>query len=395
MDNLNIFQKTRIILLVLIVIATIVLVISAVKSKDKQNYIAQETISSLDAKKIEPSEDDTSIKVESILGDVLETEDTSWDEQNVEETKVEEEVEKNKEKYYLKINYTANVVTAYTKDKDGKYTVPARAMICSTGKATPTSGVYKMSSKYRWHQLNGGVYGQYCSRITGHILFHSVPYSTNSPDSLKYVAYDKLGTKASAGCIRLTVADAMWVYSNCPSGTCVEFYSSSDPGPLGKPSAQKISSNETCRNWDPTDPTSGNPWHTYKEPEPVKEEPKEDTKQKTENNTKNNKKEEKPATTKEPTTQNNENTQNTENKNDNASVENKDTENTAPAENTQEEKDTPSEDTKKEDDKKENQDEKQDKKEESKPDEKPDEKTNNSATNENSLSTVQGSVLGE
>ena len=123
-----------------------------------------------------------------------------------------------------------------------------------------------MSNKYRWHQLNGGVYGQYCSRITGHILFHSVPYAKNTPDSLKYVAYDKLGTKASAGCIRLTCQDAMWIYNNCASGTYVEFYSSSNPGPLGKPSAQKISSNTQCRNWDPTDPTKGNPWHTYVEP---------------------------------------------------------------------------------------------------------------------------------
>ena len=126
-----------------------------------------------------------------------------------------------------------------------------------------------MSNKYRWHMLNGGVYGQYCTRITGHILFHSVPYATNSPDSLKYTAYDKLGTKASAGCIRLTVQDAMWIYNNCASGTYVEFYSSSDPGPLGKPSARKISSNVDYRNWDPTDPDPRNPWNGYVEPKNV------------------------------------------------------------------------------------------------------------------------------
>ncbi len=208
-------------------------------------------------------------------GDVLEEkpEDTSWDDKDAKDTKVDLEEEKKNEKnnknsgntYYIKINYTANVVTVYTKDSDGNYTVPVKAIVCSTGKATPTGGVYKMSNKYRWHQLNGGVYGQYCSRITGHILFHSVPYANNTPDSLKYVAYDKLGTKASAGCIRLTCQDAMWIYNNCSSGTYVEFYSSSDPGPLGKPSAKKISSNEKCRNWDPTDPTPGNPWHTYVE----------------------------------------------------------------------------------------------------------------------------------
>lgn len=48
----------------------------------------------------------------------------------------------------------------------------------------------------------------------------------------------------------------------------VEFYSSSNPGPLGKPSAKKISSYEDyLRNWDPTDPNSNNPWKSYKAPQ--------------------------------------------------------------------------------------------------------------------------------
>ena len=202
--------------------------------------------------------------------EMIDPEDTSWDEE-AEDTKVDEKEEKKAKttstaQYYIKINYTSNVVTIYTKDSEENYTVPVKALVCSTGVATPTSGVYKMSNKYRWHLLNGGVYGQYCTRITGHILFHSVPYSSNSPDSLKYTAYDKLGTKASAGCIRLTVQDAMWIYNNCSSGTYVEFYGASDPGPLGKPSARKISSNVECRNWDPTDPDPKNPWNGYVEP---------------------------------------------------------------------------------------------------------------------------------
>ena len=90
--------------------------------------------------------------------------------------------------------------------------------------------------------------------------------------SLEYWEYDKLGTYASAGCIRLTVADAKWIFYNCARGTKVEFYSSSNPGPLGKPSARKISSYpDYLRNWDPTDPDSSNPWHTYKNEDNKKE----------------------------------------------------------------------------------------------------------------------------
>ena len=168
--------------------------------------------------------------------------------------------------YYLKVNNTANVVNVYKRDENGDYTVPVKAMVCSTGKATPKTGKFKISDKYRWRALFGNVYGQYSSRITGNILFHSVPYTSKRPNSLKYLEYDKLGTAASAGCVRLTVEDVKWIYDYCPQGTRVEFYEDSNPGPLGKPTVQKISSDEERRNWDPTDIWSeGNPWNDKSE----------------------------------------------------------------------------------------------------------------------------------
>lgn len=171
--------------------------------------------------------------------------------------------------YYIKVNYGAQVVTIYKKDDNGDYTVPVKAMVCSTGEATPTSGVYKIPARWEWLRLQGYVWGHYSTQIKGNILFHSVPYLRKGElDSLEYWEYDKLGTAASAGCVRLTVQDAKWIYDNCKNGTQVEFYSSSNPGPLGKPSAKKISSYEDyLRNWDPTDPNSNNPWKNYKAPQ--------------------------------------------------------------------------------------------------------------------------------
>lgn len=145
----------------------------------------------------------------------------------------------------------------------GKYTVPIKAMICSCGIATPTSGVYPITDKYTWRLLEGNVYGQYACRITGSILFHSVPYEKQDKSTLEWWEYDKLGTTASLGCIRLKVEDAKWIYTNCISGTKVEFYSDTEPGPLGKPTAQKISEDEEVRGWDPTDPDLQNPWPEY------------------------------------------------------------------------------------------------------------------------------------
>ena len=177
-----------------------------------------------------------------------------------------EQVDKNnkansKSPYYIKVNYGANTVTIYGKDENGDYTVPVKAMICSCGISTPKSGVYKTTKGFQWGTLYGGVYGMYSTRIVRNILFHSVPYTAPRNDALEYWEFDKLGTKASLGCIRLMVSDAKWIFYNCGSGTMVEFYSSADPGPLGKPSAPKISNNELCRNWDPTDDTAGNPWY--------------------------------------------------------------------------------------------------------------------------------------
>lgn len=164
--------------------------------------------------------------------------------------------------YYIKVNRQQNVVTIYEKDDNGEYSVPVKAMTCSTGvnNATPT-GTFDLSMKYRWHELDGRVYGQYCSRITGHILFHSVYYNDTDPGTLAYNGYNRLGTQASHGCVRLSVADSKWIYDNCPSGTVVTIYDDKDnPGPLGKPSTIQIDTSSPYRGWDPTDPDENNPW---------------------------------------------------------------------------------------------------------------------------------------
>ncbi|MBD9219942.1 MAG: murein L,D-transpeptidase, partial [Clostridiales bacterium] len=101
----------------------------------------------------------------------------------------------------------------------------------------------------------------YATRITGHILFHSVPYFTPNKDDLEYEEYNKLGTVASMGCIRLTVKDVKWIYDNCPEGTVVRMYASSKKEPLEKPIPINIDvDNEELRGWDPTDPDENNPW---------------------------------------------------------------------------------------------------------------------------------------
>ena len=146
--------------------------------------------------------------------------------------------------YKIKVNKQMNCITIY------KGNVPVKAMVCSTGYITPV-GTFDLKQKWRWKELIHDVYGQYSCHITGDFLFHSVPYDDPNIYTLLTSDYNKLGQTASAGCIRLTTIDAKWMYDNCPTGTIVEIYNSEDPGPLGKPTAQKIPPGQT---WDPTDP---------------------------------------------------------------------------------------------------------------------------------------------
>ena len=160
---------------------------------------------------------------------------------------------KNTSSYCIKVNRTACCVTVYAKDGWKGYTIPVVSFVCSSGNDTPT-GTFYTGTKYRWQELFGPCWGQWCTQITGNILFHSVYYNEiNNNRTLSVSAYNKLGTMASHGCIRLCAGDAKWLYDNCASGTKVVIYNdSSNPGPFDKPVAQKLSADHT---WDPTDPT--------------------------------------------------------------------------------------------------------------------------------------------
>ena len=218
--------------------------------------IAKQKIDNIKAMSEHDSENEEEASIEDLDEEEIKTENL-----DTKQTKANDPTIKSNNPYYIKINISANVVTIYSKDSEGNFTVPVKAMVCSTGRATPHSGRYKTGYKARWIRLFGGVHGQYSTKIVGNILFHSVPYLRyGDPASLEYWEYDKLGTSCSMGCVRLCVSDAKWIYDNIGSGTIVEFYSSADPGPLGKPGSQKISSNSEKRDWDPTDPDQNNPW---------------------------------------------------------------------------------------------------------------------------------------
>ncbi len=157
--------------------------------------------------------------------------------------------------WYIRVNRALNTVTVYERNEDGTYGEPFRVMECSSGGLKTPLGTFSTTDQYEWRPLVNHVYGQYCTRITGQILFHSVPYYTEDPSDLESEEFNKLGNDASQGCIRLRVCDAKWIYDNCPAGTVVEIYDDTEtPGPLGKPDSVTIDLSSEYSGWDPTDP---------------------------------------------------------------------------------------------------------------------------------------------
>lgn len=164
--------------------------------------------------------------------------------------------------YYIEVIRNQNVVIVYGKDNNGDYTKIVKVFICSVGKSntsTPT-GTFKTQDKAAWGWLVGNLYGQYYTRIVGSILFHSVPYTKKAKNTLEWDEYNKLGSPASKGCIRMTVRDVKWIYDNCPRGTSVKIYDGKLPSGVSKPTAPKISGTSPNKGWDPTDPDKNNPW---------------------------------------------------------------------------------------------------------------------------------------
>lgn len=162
--------------------------------------------------------------------------------------------------YAIYVNRKKNCVTVYTYDENGEYTVPIRAMVCSCGKNNGTiTGTFGIYFKHEWHPLFDNVYGQYVSGISGDYLFHSVPYYSPSPDDLEVEEFNKLGTSASLGCVRLSVSDTKWIYENCAYNTTIKIYDDDNPGPLGKPETIKIT--DLKCGWDPTDDNKSNPYY--------------------------------------------------------------------------------------------------------------------------------------
>ena len=132
--------------------------------------------------------------------------------------------------YRIIVDLTWQGVMVFSKDPEtGEYTVPVRYMLCSTGSGRVGSetrtGVFKMKpTKVRFGKFaSSPESAQYWSLIFSKTYFHSTLYNKRRDlSSVQKQSYTMLGSKASHGCIRLTVPDARWIYYNICYDTEVE-----------------------------------------------------------------------------------------------------------------------------------------------------------------------------
>ena len=184
----------------------------------------------------------------------------------------------NGEKLYIEVNRAASAVTIYLYNEETKkYDIPVKTCAVSVGADTWTKagtsqlnensyytplGTYSVctngqSVKYSLKPMNepdGSVlYARWTTHIVGNVYFHSIAVGAQSHYSLPYYTYNRLGSPCSAGCIRMTVADAKWIYDYASTGTTVKVNvgNSKKPGPLGKAPVIKTTAGI---NYDPTDP---------------------------------------------------------------------------------------------------------------------------------------------
>jgi lipoprotein-anchoring transpeptidase ErfK/SrfK len=100
-----------------------------------------------------------------------------------------------------------------------------KEFICSGGTPgddTPL-GEFTTTEKieYSWiDRYNVGAY--YWVRFYGNYLIHSVPFDENGEMIVE--EFEKLGSPASHGCIRLRLEEAKWIYETLPLGVKVLIY---------------------------------------------------------------------------------------------------------------------------------------------------------------------------
>lgn len=142
--------------------------------------------------------------------------------------------------YYIEVDVTNQCVNIFRKnDETGAYDILLNRFVCSGGtstKPTRTGNFYIKSEaeqkkatgqsvKYtRYYFKNYGSYAYYITRYSNEYMFHSFTFEENKTTRQilpKKASYYNMGNTGSAGCLRMLMNHAKWIYDNIDAGTYV------------------------------------------------------------------------------------------------------------------------------------------------------------------------------
>lgn len=152
-------------------------------------------------------------------------------------------------KYEIVVNKALQICTVFDNG------IPIISEFVSTarkGYSTPT-GNFKIQgasggrkAKLRTAKMSSGnTFAEYLDRFKNGKCMHCVPYKErNTEGKVNKTEFNKLGTVASAGCVRQPIVLAKFIYEECPVGTPVNVINDKNGGyPMGKPIKYKATSN--------------------------------------------------------------------------------------------------------------------------------------------------------
>ena len=141
--------------------------------------------------------------------------------------------------YYIEVDISNQCVNIFVKNKaTGKYDVLLNRFICSGGTSTnPTlTGEFYIKTQEQQRAATGQnlkykryyfqkyeSYAYYVTRYKNEYMFHSFTFAqVNGKVVPKSGAYYNMGNPGSAGCLRMLMNHAKWIYDNVDGGTyCV------------------------------------------------------------------------------------------------------------------------------------------------------------------------------
>lgn len=122
---------------------------------------------------------------------------------------------------YIWLDTKKNIV--YVFEGENKNWTLTKTMVCTDGKpSTPTvKGHFTINGRAPWlTSYSGRAKAKYKVRFFGNYYFHSIVFDSKG----RKVIDSRLGKSLSAGCVRLSVDNAKWVYDHIKDGTGVYIY---------------------------------------------------------------------------------------------------------------------------------------------------------------------------